>query len=190
MGTDGEAAQLLEHPVRFRVILALGGRTLTTKQLRQALPDVAQATLYRHVAAMVKAGFLAVVEERPVRGTVERSYALGERMAHVGEEQRAEMGSAQLRAAFLNFLRMLGEGFDHAVEQETADDRWVLGFGHTILYLADADLPGLQTAMAELMLPYQTEPAADDRSGRRRVLLSTALISQQAGQTGQDDDAS
>lgn len=57
MTADSDVARLIGHPVRLRVIIALGGRTLTTKQLAEALPDVAQATLYRHVCGDGAAGF-------------------------------------------------------------------------------------------------------------------------------------
>lgn len=177
MTDDGGVARLVEHPVRLRVILALGGRTLTTRQLRDALPDVAQATLYRHVAAMVELGFLKVVEERPVRGTVERSYALGDRMAHVDEREMAAMDAAELRSAFVAFLSTLGESFDRAVADESDGARNVLGFAHSILYLSDADLPKLQQAIAAAVAPYLSAPE-DEGSVRRRVMMSTALLRQ------------
>ena len=48
--TITDSAGLLLHPVRLRIVQAfLGGRRLTTAQLRTALPDVSPATLYRQV---------------------------------------------------------------------------------------------------------------------------------------------
>lgn len=183
MASNGEIARLVSNPVRMRVLITVGGQTLTTKQLRDALPDIAQATLYRHIAALVDGGFLTVVDERPVRGTVERSYALGERMAHVDEQEMATMDAAQLRSAFLSFLRMLGENFEEAVEQETAEDRWVFGFGHTNLYLSEDELQRLQQALTEQLARYQTAPTGDEPERRRRVLLSTALLAQETGRS-------
>ena len=62
--------------------------------------EVTQATLYRHVGALLEAGFLAVVDERRVRGAVERTLALGDQMAHVDQDGLRAMDAAQLRAAF------------------------------------------------------------------------------------------
>ena len=97
-------SEVITHPVRLRIIQQVGGRRLTTAQLREALPEVTQATLYRHVGALLEAGFLAVVDERRVRGAVERTLALGDQMAHVDRDGLRAMDAAQLRAAFLAFL--------------------------------------------------------------------------------------
>lgn len=127
---------------------------------------------------MVQQGFLAVVDERPVRGTVERSYALGDRLAHADEKELVAMDTAQLRSTFLVFLRTISESFERAAEPDEHGDRGILGFGHTMLYLSDDDLPQLQEAMAELLAPYLVEPEGDESRDRRRVMLSTALIRQ------------
>ncbi len=65
---------MLLHPVRMRVVLAMGSEDLTTKQLSKSLPDVAQASLYRAIARLVDAGIIAVVERRQRGGAMERVY--------------------------------------------------------------------------------------------------------------------
>ena len=62
--TDSRVADTLLHPVRLRIVQALVGRQLTTQQLKDELSDVAQASLYRHVARLVDAGLLHVTDER------------------------------------------------------------------------------------------------------------------------------
>ncbi len=64
------------HPVRLRIVQALLGNEFTTAQLRERIPDVAPATLYRHVAALHEAEVLEVVRENRVRGATERCYRL------------------------------------------------------------------------------------------------------------------
>jgi DNA-binding transcriptional ArsR family regulator len=71
------SAALILHPVRMRMLLAFGrGIPLTAQGLADLLPDVARATLYRHLAILVDGGILEVVAEQRVRGAVERTYAL------------------------------------------------------------------------------------------------------------------
>lgn len=77
---------LLLHPVRLRVIQAVAGREVTAQELVRELPDVPQATLYRHLRLLSEAGVLAVVRERRVRNTTERTYALPDRNQLLGVE--------------------------------------------------------------------------------------------------------
>ena len=170
---DSSIADVVMHPVRLRIIQQLGGRSLTTAQLRAALPDVTQATLYRHVATLVDAGILSVVEERKVRGAVERTLALGDRMAHVDQAGLRAMSDAQLRSAFLAFLGDLSADFDRFVDSEDATLRDFVGFGRVPLYVDATDLAAIQAGLSELLAPYLSETRDD---GRRRVSLATVLV--------------
>ena len=174
---DSSIADVVMHPVRLRIIQQLGGRSLTTAQLRAALPDVTQATLYRHVATLVDAGILSVVEERRVRGAVERTLALGERMAHVDQTELRAMSDAQLRSAFLAFLGDLSADFDRFVDSEDATLRDFVGFGRVPLYVDATDLAAIQAGLSELLAPYLSQA---DGEGRRRVSLATVLVPEAA----------
>lgn len=175
-------ADVVLHPVRLRIIQQLGGRELTTAGLRAALPDVTQATLYRHVSTLVDAGILAVVGERRIRGAVERTLALGERMAHVDREELGAMDDARLGAAFLTFLGELGAAFDRFLADPDPGLRDFLGFVQTPLHVTETDLGAIQAGLVELLAPYRD----DTRPGARRVDLATILLPQPATST---DDA-
>ncbi|WP_262849686.1 helix-turn-helix domain-containing protein [Mumia quercus] len=172
MATRTSVTDVVTHPVRLRIVQQLGGRRLTTAELREALPDVTQATLYRHVASLVEAGILEVVGERRVRGAVERTLALGERMAHVDHDELQMMSDAQLRTAFLTFLGDVSGAFDRSVAHEDPTTRDFLGFGATPLYVTTDDLAAIQAGLGELLAPY----LVDDGQGKRRVSLATVLV--------------
>lgn len=172
MSNDASIAEVIMHPVRLRILQQLGGRSLTTAQLRDALPDVKQATLYRHVSTLLEAGMLTVVEERRVRGAVERTLALGEQMAHVDKEGLRAMSSAQLRAAFLAFLGDLAADFDRFVDQGDEDLRDFLGFGRSPVYVDAEDLATIQEGFEALLAPYQR----DLGDGKQRLSLATIVI--------------
>ncbi|WP_396126290.1 helix-turn-helix domain-containing protein [Cellulomonas sp. NS3] len=161
------------HPVRLRIIQTVGTHRLTTTELRASLPDVPQATLYRHVAALVDADVLAVVDERRVRGAVERTLALGGQMAHVDHAELREMGEQDLRLAFLTFLANLGEMFDRAsADGVEGAFRDLLGFGQVQLHVTTEDLAEIQARLGELLAPYLAGGAA----GSRTVTLATVLL--------------
>ena len=165
-------ADVIMHPVRMRIIQQLSSREVTTTQLRTALPDVSTATLYRHVAALVDAGIIAVVQERKIRGAVERTLALGSRMAHVDQDELRDMDTEQLRQAFLAYLGNLGEGFDDVLASDDADVRGFLGFGMTRLHVTAEDLAEIQARLGEILEPYRD----DTRSTARAVTLATILL--------------
>ncbi|MFK4852571.1 helix-turn-helix domain-containing protein [Microbacterium sp. ZW T6_19] len=165
-------ADVIMHPVRMRIIQQIGARELTTTALRETLPDVSTATLYRHVAALVDAGIVAVVGERKIRGAVERTLALGERMAHVDREELQAMDAEQLRRAFLTYLGQVAERFDESLSSDDAQARDYLGFGMTQLHVTTDDLADLQVRLGELLAPY-LDP---DRQGTRAVTLATILL--------------
>jgi DNA-binding transcriptional ArsR family regulator len=172
MADKSTLSGVVMHPVRLRVVQQLGGRELTTAQLREAMPDVAQATLYRHVDALIEAGVLAVVNERRVRGTVERTYALGERMAHVDHAELQTMSDAALRSAFLIFVGHVVENFDRFLAAEEPAMRDYLGFGQMQLYVTTDDLAVIQAGLGELLSPYLR-----DKGGNvSRVTLATVLM--------------
>jgi len=63
---------LLVHPIRLRIVTAMSNDQMTSKEIAEALPDIPQTTLYRHINALIEGGLLEIVEEIPQRGTVER----------------------------------------------------------------------------------------------------------------------
>ena len=69
--------EVLLHPERMQIIAEFAGRgKLTSAALRDLLPEVPAATLYRHVALLKKAGVLAVAETHAKRGATEKTYRL------------------------------------------------------------------------------------------------------------------
>ncbi|MCK8476070.1 helix-turn-helix domain-containing protein [Microbacterium aurugineum] len=165
-------ADVVLHPVRLRIIQQLGGRNRTTAQLREALPDIPQATLYRHVGALLDADVITVVDERRSRGAIERTLALGERMAAVDRAELSAMSGAQLRSAFLTFLGDVTGDFDRFLSADSPRARELVGFARTPLYVNTEDLAEIQTSLGELLAPYLTERG----DGRRRVNLATILL--------------
>ncbi|EYR62215.1 ArsR family transcriptional regulator [Actinotalea ferrariae CF5-4] len=168
-------ADVVLHPVRLRIAQAfLGGRELTTSDLRGELAEVPAATLYRQVAALVDGGVLEVAAEQRVRGAVERTYRLREGAASVDADAAARMSLDDHRQAFLVFaLGLLGE-YDRYLatgDVDLARDR--VGYRSNALHLSDDELDEMVAALREVVLPRLAhEPAP----GRRRRLLSTVLL--------------
>jgi hypothetical protein len=168
-------ADLVLHPVRLRIIRAfLGDRALTTAQLRNELPDVPPASLYRHIARLVDAGVLSVVHERRVRGTVERTYILRVVAANINLQELETWTPEDHRQAFMAFVAGLLGDFDRYLSRGDID---LLRDGVTYrmagLWLDDAELIELGRDMARVLQPRLANPP---RPGRRRRILGTVLM--------------
>ncbi|MEW1955895.1 helix-turn-helix domain-containing protein [Terrabacter sp. NPDC080008] len=168
------SAELLLHPVRLRVVQAfLGDRALTTSQLRELLPDVSTATLYRQVSTLADAGLLEVVEERKVRGATERTYRLRTEAAHVGPAEARRLSPDEHRQAFTTFVAGVLDDFDHYLAGPDVDlGRDGAGYRKAALYLTDEELLDLVTDLREVVSRRMSLPP----EGRTRRLLTTVLM--------------
>ena len=169
------SADLLLHPIRLRIIQAfLGDRALTTTELRAELPDVAPATLYRHVARLVDAGVLGVVAERRVRGATERTYILRVSAASIGLDELESMSAEDHRHAFMAFVAALLADYDRYLSREDIDlVRDGVSYRLAGLWLDDAEFAGM---LADLTRVLQPRLANGPGKGRRRRILATVLL--------------
>lgn len=196
-----DVAELLLHPVRLRVVQTLlGGRALTTGQLRAELPDVAPATLYRHLSTLLRGDVLEVVEQRQVRGAVERTYRLREHAPSVSAADAATMSTEEHRRAFGTFVAGLLADFDRYLDRtegrsdgsqggDGAEDgtagtgrgdqggvdlgRDLVGYRQAALHLSDDEMRHLLADLVAVIRPRLAVPPAP---GRRRRLLTTVVM--------------
>jgi hypothetical protein len=174
------SADLLLHPVRLRVVQAfLGDRVLTTGEVREELPDVPVASLYRHVGLLADAGILAVVGERKVRGAAERSYRLVLEAASVDAADAAAMTADDHRRAFATFVGALLSDFDRYVGRAapagTAPDLLAdrVGYRTAAVWVTDEEFDEM---MAELAAVLRARMAHQPDGSRRRRLVTTVHI--------------
>jgi DNA-binding transcriptional ArsR family regulator len=170
-----QKADLILHPVRLRILMALAGRRLTAKELATALPDVAQATLYRHINTLAEGGILVIVEENPVRGTIERVYTLAQSGANLTPDDLAAMSKDDHLRLFTAFVTKLLNDFaaylDANEQVDVAADG--VSYRQAPLYLSDEELANLMQQAGALLLPYiDNQPAPQ----RRRRLLTTIIM--------------
>ncbi|MFD4676370.1 helix-turn-helix domain-containing protein [Lentzea sp. NPDC058450] len=168
-------ADLLLHPVRMRILQALFETDpLTTAQLRERLPDIAPATMYRHIAVLVENDVLEVVEERRVRGTVERSYRVRKEEAVVGRDARAAMTRDDHQRAYSTFAASLMGDFDRYLARPGADPN-VDGvvYQQAAVWLTDEEF----AAMAEEIRHVVMSRTGGERDGgRRRRVVSLVVV--------------
>ncbi|PPK67601.1 helix-turn-helix domain-containing protein [Actinokineospora auranticolor] len=113
---------LLLHPIRLRLVSAMsGGRTRTTSDLCASLADVPRTSVYRHVGLLADAGLLEVVDERPVRGVVERHYRLRRERTSIDPAAGASMSLDEHRHGFAAAVAALLAEFNAYLDRPGAD---------------------------------------------------------------------
>ncbi|MFF0154521.1 helix-turn-helix domain-containing protein [Micromonospora sp. NPDC005203] len=167
-------ADLLLHPVRMRILQTLFDTDpLTTTQLRERLPDVPPATMYRHIAVLVEAGVLEVVDERRVRGTVERSYRVRQDQGTVSPAARAAMTLDDHRRAYTTFVASLLGDFDRYLAHEHADPhRDGVVYRQAAVWLTDEEFA---TMVAEIEHAVVSR-TGNTRAGRTRRVVSLVVV--------------
>jgi DNA-binding transcriptional ArsR family regulator len=163
---------LLLHPVRLRILRTfLDGHPATTAQLRERLPDIPAATMYRHVAALAGAGVLEVLDEKRVRGAVERTYRVSWRHAELDPATRATMTPDDHRRAFTAFAGGLLADFDRYLTGEPADPTADgVTYQQAALWLTDAEMTELLDELRTAVTSRLGREPTGDRT-RRMVSL-------------------
>jgi hypothetical protein len=162
--------------VRIRIVQALfGGRQLTAQQLVGATGGCSIATLYRHLNQLVEAEAIAVVEERPMRGAIEKVYAIAPNSSLVftPEDWRTVSPQDQLRyfntliGTLLNdFSRYVGQpnfdrGNDGVITRQTSLD------------LTDEEAREVGDVISIAVKPYAAKTV---RSNTQRRILTSILL--------------
>ena len=148
-------------------------------ELAGELSDVGPATLYRHINTLRQAGAIAVVEERPARGTPERVYALVEGAGELSPDHLTDEDHLRY---FTMFIAGLLDDFGRYLARDNVD---VLadgvGYRQVALELTDrefAELTGREFAELTGRLNAALAPALSNRPAQRRKrrALTTIVI--------------
>ncbi|MFD8691482.1 helix-turn-helix domain-containing protein [Streptomyces sp. NPDC059651] len=147
--------KLLAHPIRLRVIHAMGGgRVMTTTQICARIPEASKATVYRHVDLLAAAGVLEVAEEQRVRGAVQRHYRLRRDRAVIGSDAVRDLTPDDHRQAFATAMTALLAEFDGYLDRDGADpvaDR--VGYRQHALWLSPGELDELIAELRAAIAP-------------------------------------
>jgi DNA-binding transcriptional ArsR family regulator len=166
-------ADVVLHPQRLAVLRALATRPRTTKQLADALPEIAQATLYRHMSMLLESGFVEVVEEQQVRGAVTRTYALADSAVLSGADLAESSRDDHFRYFATFAAGLLGEYGVYLDRSDIDLERDGVGFREHILQLSDGELRDLLAELRAAIAARAEFAPSPERSPR---LLATITM--------------
>ena len=135
-----EKAKLVLHPIRLQLLRALVNRRLSIAQLLDELEDVPIATAYRHINKLLEAELIYVCEERLVRGTVERIFALPKKSL-IDYETLAQASAEEHFNYFSTFVATLLDDYKRYLDRGTIDlPKDGVGYRSMQLYLSEDEL--------------------------------------------------
>jgi DNA-binding transcriptional ArsR family regulator len=170
-------AAILLHPVRLQIITAMSTQSMTAGELAQVLPEIPQTTLYRHLNALLEGGIIKVVAENPVRGTLERVYALTAPPSITPEDLRGlgKQDYEQLATmAFSSFMSDIHRYLEHKPD-DAFIDFWADGmdFNKVQLNLSDEEFHRMNQEIFTIMIAAaQNQPSPE----RKRRIFSYLFI--------------
>lgn len=165
--------ELILHPVRMRIILALANRALTTQQVAQLLPDIAQTTLYRHIAVLLEGGIVQVLRESKVRGSVERELALVEGAGRIDMKTSSALQPEQQEHLFTMVIAALLAEFRQAQSQPLTDMPPAF-YARRRLYLAPDEAQHVNQQIDEVLAAYKSP--VRETQGRIQPWLFTGIV--------------
>lgn len=174
MKKEESKAELMLHPVRFRIMQSLlSGQRLTAQEIGRILEDVPQATLYRHINKLVEGGLVVVVDKQQIRGTTEKTFAVPDVRVGVIRDV-STMTSDDLMRTFMMFVASLIDDYDRYLKQDTYDlvaDG--VSYRKATLYLSDEEFQKVTKVIRETLEGgMKNEPRAD----RSRRVFSTIIM--------------
>jgi DNA-binding transcriptional ArsR family regulator len=178
-----EILELVLHPVRMRIFMLLSGSPgLTPQQMAEQMGDIPQATLYRHINRLAQAGMLVVTEERPVRGTLEKVYALNTAHQPTGSTEESLEAINQLSEEdhlhyFTAFLLTMMDDFSQYLKLSEGAPRNLaadgVGYQKLPLYLNDEEFAAFAAALNHAIAPFI---GLKNGTGRKKRLFSTIMM--------------
>lgn len=162
------------HPVRMRIIQTLiNGRKLTVQQISGKLPDISQATLYRHLKLLLNAKVIEVVEEYPVRGAIEKVYALPNQAESISVEEISKWSPDQHMDSFMKFMTTVLADFERYVHQESFDLlKDGAGYRQVTFYATDEEYKVFNETYRNALLKL----IGNEEGGQRRKRTMTNIV--------------
>lgn len=166
-----ELAEVVMNPVRQRIFqYFLLHKTGTVKELKKALPDVPNASLYRHINILSDYSILIVVGKNRIRGTVESIYQLN-KDALAAEDESRNAVQMSLLGICASFARYFARG-------NVDPQKDMLLLTNCTLLLTDEEFSSFLSEINEIALKYMKAKATESSKTRQITLISAPTSEQ------------
>ncbi len=148
-------ADLILHPARLQILMALAERPMNTQELSEHLRGVPKSSIYRHMRALLDGGLVEIADTRPVKGVLEKSYRLGQ-APHLRMADFAGYDHKDHLRTFATFLASQLQDFSDYLEFAPNPDFQAdhVGYSQGIFSLTTEELEGVLQGIRQLFSAY------------------------------------
>ncbi len=160
--------KLLLNQVRHRILQYIYHQgNATVKDIRDALSDIPQATLYRQVKVLNENGFIDICGKRRVRGTLEHTYRLADGLL---TSDTSRPGDASTQFALYSIAQDFA---DYSMLIDADPDRDMLNLRSMPLMMSDAEFTEYLRSINKLTEHYIHNEPVNGRRARRVTFISS-----------------
>ena len=162
-------------PAKLRLILGVQKLGLaTTKMLQERNPDIAQATLYRHLKSMTEIGILRIASEKKVRNVTEKTYELAIDLDHLAKDTIANNDALGYYLLFQQFVAGLSKEFqDYSKREEIDLIKDATGFRALPFYATAEETLEMLKRIARIVAEYEQNEPTPERQLRTFARIIT-----------------
>lgn len=162
-------------PAKLRLIFDIQQLGLaTTKTLLEKNPDIAQATLYRHLKNMIQDGIIGIASERKVRNVTEKTYELTVDLNNLAKDTLENNDADAYYLLFQQFVAGLSKEFhDYSKREEIDLIKDVSGFRAVPFYATGEETKEMIARINEIVAEYEQNEPAETRKLRTFARIIT-----------------
>lgn len=169
-------ADLILHPVRFRILETLIGESLTTQVIAERLPDVPKSSIYRHVKQLLENDMIAIDETHPVRGVLEKTYRLNQPI-RLSVEDMAGMSPEEHIQYFRTYVMTLVQGFGNFVHSAAIDDKVDMathraGYSEGFVFGTTEELDQVFAGINQALMSLGSNPPGEGRHKHKFAFIT------------------
>lgn len=165
-------SDLIIHPVRFRILRAIGQDMVTTQEIADRLPDVPKSSIYRHLKLLLEGDMVIIAETKLVNGIQEKVYQLAQRpyltaedMAGLSAEEHVQYFSTYVMSLLQDFAAYVTDAESAAGKVDMLADR--TGYTEVEFYATLAELDQLNMELNTALLKLMNNPPGNGRQKRK-----------------------
>jgi len=158
--------EIMLNQTRMRIVQIISNKQkATTNEICEILFDVPRATIYRHISILIEADIISVVDEKKVRGSVERTLSLN--MAELSKQNNSENIPQQAFQFFMSIYAKFEKYFSNKNRNEPAK----FFFNNTVMMMSNEEFDAFLSELQSLFVKYHFE-MADGRKPRDITIIS------------------